>query len=214
MAKSRGDFADILVRRKIVGQDQPIEAEKPQPPRRRLKLQDMLSKLGYATPAEVMSAVAEHHGMQFVDLNELEIPKAVIELVPESVARENLVLPLTLEGNTLKIITADNLDPITTLIQKLQFILNKDIVPVIAVADQITEAINRNYGQTRELSRWTPCLLSSPTPPSSSHKPNRWLLSQRPMIRMLPLSGSVILLFKKRLTYVHQIFTSSRLPIA
>src|SRR4029078_1341568 len=91
-------------------------------------------------------AIAEKHGMQFVDLSELEIPKPVIELVPESVARENVILPLSLDGNTLRIITADptNYDAI----QKLQFILNKDIVPVLAVQEQITEAINRNYGQS------------------------------------------------------------------
>ncbi|HEV3386446.1 MAG TPA: type II/IV secretion system protein, partial [Gemmata sp.] len=145
MAKARGDYTDILLRKKIVGQDQLQEAENAASAQG-LKLQDMLAKLGYATQTEVMTAIAEHHGMQFVDMSELEIPKAVIELVPESVARENLVLPLSLEGNTLKIITADPTNYDT--IQKLQFILNKDIVPVLAVADQITEAINRNYGQT------------------------------------------------------------------
>jgi type IV pilus assembly protein PilB len=145
MAKARGDYTDILLRKKIIGQDQLLEAENAASAQG-LKLQDMLVKLSYASAPEVMSAIAEHHGMQFVDLNELEIPKAVIELVPESVARENLVLPLSLEGNTLKIITADPTNYDT--IQKLQFILNKDIVPVLAIADQITEAINRNYGQT------------------------------------------------------------------
>ena len=33
-------------------------------------------------------------------------------------------------------------------IQKLQFILNKDIQPVLAAKEQIVEAINRHYGQT------------------------------------------------------------------
>lgn len=145
MAKQRGDFTDILIRKKIVGPDQLQEAQSAADAQG-LKLQDMLPKMGYATAPEVMLAVAEFHGMQFVDLNELEIPKAVIELVPESVARENLVLPLNLEGNTLKIITADPTNYDT--IQKLQFILNKDIVPVLAIPDQITECINRNYGQT------------------------------------------------------------------
>src|SRR5206468_9072274 len=32
--------------------------------------------------------------------------------------------------------------------QKLQFILNKDIQPVLAAREQIIEAINRHYGQT------------------------------------------------------------------
>ena len=85
MAKARGDYTDILIRKKIVGADQLIEAENAAAAQG-LKLQDMLVKLSYATAPEVMSADAEHHGMQFVDLNELEIPKAVIELVPESVA--------------------------------------------------------------------------------------------------------------------------------
>jgi type IV pilus assembly protein PilB len=67
-------------------------------------------------------------------------------LVPESVARENVVLPLSLEGNVLKVITSDpsNYDTI----QKLTFILNKDVQPVLADHEQIREAINRHYGQT------------------------------------------------------------------
>jgi type IV pilus assembly protein PilB len=145
MAKARGDFTDILIRKKIIGPDQLADAENTASSQG-VKLQDAIVKLNYASANEVMNAIAEHHGMQFVDLTELEIPKAVVELVPESVARENVVVPLSLEGNTLKIITADPTNYDT--IQKLQFILNKDIVPVLAVQEQITEAINRNYGQS------------------------------------------------------------------
>jgi type IV pilus assembly protein PilB len=145
MAKARGDFTDILIRRKIIGPDQLSDAEN-YANSHGLKLQDALIKQNYATANEVMSAIAEKHGMEFVDLTDLEIPKAVIEMVPESVARENVILPLNLEGNTLKIITADPTNYDT--IQKLQFILTKDIVPVLAIQEQIQEAINRNYGQT------------------------------------------------------------------
>jgi type IV pilus assembly protein PilB len=145
MAKARGDFTDILLRRKLISPDQLSEAENTASSTG-IKLQDAFVKLEYLSAHEVMSAVAEHYGVQFVDLADLEIPKSVIELVPESVARENVVLPLSLEGNVLKIITADpsNYDTI----QKLQFILNKDVVPVLAIQEQIQEAINRNYGQT------------------------------------------------------------------
>src|SRR5262249_18529541 len=110
------------------------------------KVQDTLVKLGYATPEQVMSAVAEFHGLQFVDLTEVTIPSAVIELVPESVARENVVLPMAQDNGMLKIIMSDPSDFDT--VQKLQFILNKDIQPVLAPREQIIEAINRHYGQT------------------------------------------------------------------
>ena len=93
-----------------------------------------------------MTAIAEFHGMQFVDLTDVTIPPAVIELVPESVARENVVLPLAQDSGVLKIIMSDPSDFDT--VQKLQFILNKDIQPVLAAREQIIEAINRHYGQT------------------------------------------------------------------
>ena len=42
--------------------------------------------------------------MDYVDLQEFKIPEAVIELVPESVARENAVLPLAEEDGSLKVV--------------------------------------------------------------------------------------------------------------
>jgi type IV pilus assembly protein PilB len=145
MAKSRGDFTDILIQKQVLGPDQIQEAKNLQQ-QTGAKLQDALVKLGYATVDEVMSAIAEYHSLQFVNLTEVTIPSAVIELVPESVARENVVLPMSQENGALKIIMSDPSDFDT--MQKLQFILNKDIQPVLAPREQIIEAINRHYGQT------------------------------------------------------------------
>src|SRR5215472_7642814 len=145
MAKTRGDFTDILIRKQILGPDQLQEAKTLQQ-QTGAKLQDALVKLGYASNEEVMSAIAEFHGMQFVNLSEVTIPQSVIELVPESVARENVVMPMAQENGMLKIIMSDPTDFDT--MQKLQFILNKDITPVLAPREQIIEAINRHYGQT------------------------------------------------------------------
>lgn len=145
MAKARGDFADVLLRKKMIGPDQLAEAENIASATG-IKLQDAIIKQQYLAANEVMSAIAEFYGMQFVDLKEVSIAKAVIELVPESVARENLVIPLNLEDNTLALITADPTNYET--IEKLKFILNKEIKPVLAVQEQIQEAINANYGQS------------------------------------------------------------------
>jgi type IV pilus assembly protein PilB len=145
MAKSRGDFTDILVRQQILSPDQLQEAKGLQQATG-VKLQDALLKLEYATMDQIMTAIAEFHGLQFIDLTDVTIPAAVVELVPESVARENLVLPLAQENGALKIIMSDPSDFDT--VQKLQFILNKDIQPVLAPREQIVEAINRHYGQS------------------------------------------------------------------
>jgi type IV pilus assembly protein PilB len=145
MAKSRGDFTDILLRQQILSPDQLEEARTLQQ-QTGAKLADTIVKLNYATIEQVMTAVAEFHGMQFIDLTEVTIPAAVVELVPESVARENVVLPLAQDNGALKIIMSDPSDFDT--VQKLQFILNKDIQPVLAPREQIIEAINRHYGQS------------------------------------------------------------------
>jgi type IV pilus assembly protein PilB len=145
MAKTRGDFTEILIRRQVLSPDQLQEARGIQQ-QTGSKLQDALVKLGYVTADQVMSALAEFHGLQFVDLTEVTIPSSVVELVPESVARENVVLPLAQDNGTLRIIMSDPTDFDT--VQKLQFILNKDIQPVLAPREQIVEAINRHYGQT------------------------------------------------------------------
>lgn len=80
-----------------------------------------------------------------VNLARYAPPRDVLELVPESVARENLVFPLDVQEWTLLIAAADpnNYDTV----QKLQFILNRDVVQVGADEADVRRAINRNYGE-------------------------------------------------------------------
>jgi type IV pilus assembly protein PilB len=145
MAKARNDFTDILVKKKLISPDQVEEAAN-MAASTGLRLQDALAKLNYVPLIESSRAMAEQGGFEFIDLTAAEIPKAVTELVPESVARENVVLPLALEGNMMKIAMSDPTN--IEVLDKLRFVLNRDIQPVLAPQEQIQEAINRNYGQT------------------------------------------------------------------
>jgi type IV pilus assembly protein PilB len=146
MAKARGDFTDILLKRKVISPDQLDEA-KTVAAAAGGKIQDILIKREYATQQEIMSAVAEHGGYEFVDLTTIEIPKDIIETVPESVARENFVLPLSKDGASLKLITSEPSN--FEVLEKLKFILAVEhVIPVLADREQIIEFINRNYGQS------------------------------------------------------------------
>jgi methionyl-tRNA formyltransferase len=92
---------------------------------------------------------AEFHNLEFVSLSDVSIPPAVLELIPESVARENQVLPLSVHGNTLKLVTSqpDNYD----VLQKVQFLVNMDIQPVLASPDELQAAISRSYRDSSTL---------------------------------------------------------------
>src|SRR5450432_2854016 len=96
-----------------------------------IRVEDALLKLEYIDPSQVGQAQAKQFGFEFLDISTIQIPSAVIQLVPESVARENVVIPLSL----------DNID-------KLRFIINKDIKQVVASKEIIQQAINRHYGQS------------------------------------------------------------------
>jgi hypothetical protein len=72
------------------------------------------------------------------------VPRNLTELVPEAVARENLVYPLRLEGETF-IFAAARPDDIG-LADKLSFILNKKVHLLPAASDVLLGAINQRYG--------------------------------------------------------------------
>ncbi len=144
MSSPLNGFEKILVKSGIVSKDQVIDADGIAR-QNKTSLAQALVQLGYATDNEVMTAMATHHHMEFVDLDDVEIPESIIELMPESVARENIVLPLSEQDNRLKVVvsTADDVDTL----EKLRFILNRDVVPALAPRSKILESINRLYGQ-------------------------------------------------------------------
>ncbi len=81
-----------------------------------------------------------------VRLARFELPLSVVESVPESIVRENLIFPLDRQGNTLLSAAINPRD--VGLSQTLGFILNKQVVLVHAEGEDLQEAIDRHYGQT------------------------------------------------------------------
>ena len=144
MSSALNGFVEILIKSGIVGKDQVVDADG-LARQNKTTLAQALVQLGYATDNEVMKAMATANHMDFVDLDRVDIPENIIELMPESVARENIVLPLNEVDNRLKVVISDS-DDVDTL-EKLRFILNKDVVPALAPRGKILESINRLYGQ-------------------------------------------------------------------
>ncbi|MBP86551.1 MAG: pilus assembly protein PilB [Planctomycetaceae bacterium] len=144
MATRMGDYTELLLRRGVVSLDQLSEAERMARENNK-KVADCLVQLQYASGEEVMRAMAEHNKLDYIDLSEVSIPEHIIELVPESVARENGILPMSEDDDSLVVIMSDPLDMET--IEKLRFILNRRVDVALAPDESIQEAINKYYGQ-------------------------------------------------------------------
>jgi hypothetical protein len=78
----------------------------------------------------------------------VNVPRAVIELIPASVARENHVLPLSVDGETLTVAaaSADNI----ALRDKLSFIFNKKVRLVAFPRERLRAAIEHHYPAVEE----------------------------------------------------------------
>ncbi len=144
MAKLVDGFIKILLKSGAVTQEQVADAESLAKQKGKT-VGETLHSLGYATEEEVMRALATHNRMEFVDLDSVEIPEMVIELMPEAVARENNVLPLAETERGLKVLMSEPGDVDT--VEKLRFILNRDVTVALATRSKIILHINRMYGQ-------------------------------------------------------------------
>ena len=127
-------FTEILMRQGSISPDQLEEAES-MASGSGTNVSDALIRMGYATGDEVMQAIAAEHHLDFINLDEITIPPAVIELVPESVARENVILPMAEEEDSLRVIVSDPLD--LDAFDKLRFILNRKIDVAVAPRENI-----------------------------------------------------------------------------
>jgi len=143
MATGMRDFTEILIRQRVISADQLAEANQ-MARASGVKVGDALVRLGYATSEEVMKAIAQEHGLDYINLSEVVIPPAVVELVPESVARENVILPMAKDDESLKVIVSDPNDLDT--LDKLRFILNCKVDIALAPREDIVDASNRHYG--------------------------------------------------------------------
>ena len=137
----------FLIDKEVIGPDQWTEAEGVAK-KNGAKTHEALVELGYASAEQVMQALADIHSFDFINLQDVPIPPAVVELVPESVARENAVIPIDEIDDGLRVCVSDPDDFAT--IEKLQFILNRKIDIALATREHILEAINRTYGQNMD----------------------------------------------------------------
>ena len=138
------EFIDVLLKNQLVSQEQVSEA-RTMAASGTMSVGDALVRLGYSTGEQVTQAMATFHGLEYIDLDEVRIAERVIELVPETIARENATLPLAEDDDILRVVLSDPLDIET--IEKLRFILNRQIQIALAPRENILEAINRYYGQ-------------------------------------------------------------------
>ncbi len=140
-----GDWLQQLVDDGEISQEQLDEAES-MARSHGTTVDDVLIKMGYVSEDVVSKAKAVEFGYSSINLDEIEIPAAIIGLVTESMARENTVIPIGLDGNELKVAFHDPMG--FEVLDKIRFVVNKEVDVVVAPKDAIQRCIDRHYGQS------------------------------------------------------------------
>lgn len=111
-------------------------------------LGDILVSLRYVTNKQIMQALSEHLGLEIVNIEDMEIPGTIINLVPHAIAHLYRIVPISIKDNTLTIVQEDPLNFET--IDDLRLILKYSIKPVICSKDAVIRALEKYYPKKHE----------------------------------------------------------------
>ncbi|MDQ1274229.1 MAG: type pilus assembly protein PilB, partial [Planctomycetota bacterium] len=92
-------------------------------------LGDILESLRYVSHKQIMQALGEHLGLEIVDIENIEIPSEIINLIPHAIAHLYRLIPIDIIDYTLTVAQDDALNFET--IDDLRLILKHSIKPVL-----------------------------------------------------------------------------------
>ena len=105
------------------------------------KLGETLIKLGYVSHDDLLPILANHIGVQCMRINYNELEDKLAEILPEDFLRKNTIYPVKKENNKLVVAMANPTN--VFLIDEIQMRAKLTIKPVLALKDEIEEAIRR-----------------------------------------------------------------------
>ena len=108
------------------------------------RLGTILVSRGYVAEVELARILAEHFGLEFIDLEERPIDPTAVQLVKESFARYHQLLPVAWEDERL-IVAMVNPTNVFSL-DDLRSVTGEDIRPIMAEPNQLIRAIDRVWG--------------------------------------------------------------------
>ncbi len=137
-------LADILVNKEYVSREALVDVQR-QHEGSRQRLGEILVERELITEAQLMSAVAERMGLEFVELTGHPIDAMASSLVPEAIARRHGIIPIGFDADgRLQLAMSDPSNVLA--IDDVRTLTGHRIRPVAATRDDILTAIREHAG--------------------------------------------------------------------
>jgi hypothetical protein len=107
------------------------------------KLGVILVKLNFIREDRLAEFLSQQQKIPVIHLRDRRIDPALMKLLPRDVAEKNEILPLSREGDTLTVVTADPTD--YPIIDQLAFMIGLKIQTVLATRSEVTKALHDYY---------------------------------------------------------------------
>jgi type IV pilus assembly protein PilB len=133
-----------LIRERGMLDDLQIEEVKEEMSRTGKVVRDVLADLGMMDKDSQDQLAASHLGTEVVTLDNNSYSSAVLSAVPADAARMYKVFPVAVHDGQVQLALADPLNP--TILDELNYVIRKEIVPVVADPDEIDRAVAKFYG--------------------------------------------------------------------
>lgn len=140
--KERKLLGQILLERGVISLDKLNKALEIQRREGGL-LGELLVKLGYTTEEEIAHCLSLQYSFPYLPLENYEISRDVIKLIPKNVASHYCVVPLDKIGNTLTVAMADPLN--YHAVEDLKEITKCEIQVFISTPSDIRKCIENYY---------------------------------------------------------------------
>jgi type IV pilus assembly protein PilB len=110
-------------------------------------LGSILLDLHFITPQTITKALAKQYDIEAAELHTIQSAPEALEAVPKNVARDNLMLPLRLEGDKLTVFISH--PQILHRMPKVGILLGKRIQPILTTSEDIRAEINLRYNSLK-----------------------------------------------------------------
>lgn len=111
-------------------------------------LGQLLVDSGFITESDLLKMLAEQLGLEFIDVGEYKIDLSAVAMLPNNVARKNLVLPIGFDDNKLIVATADPTN--VFVFDDLRIMTGFEIKPVVSAKEDLLAVIDR-FAQSEDV---------------------------------------------------------------
>jgi general secretion pathway protein E/type IV pilus assembly protein PilB len=137
-------LAQRLVRRGVLKPEDlaRIDEVHAQTPSRPLHL--LLIERGFAKEEDVLAALAEEFGMDYVDLTDVKVQPETLQAMPLKLVHRRTIMPLSRDNGTLVVATGDPFD--VYALDELAMLTGLQVQPVLANPREIVRLIKQHFG--------------------------------------------------------------------